>query len=134
VPDPDRKFKFDLKLPLDFLKRVNYRGVVGNQITLGIVALVVFAVIAVCSWGKIEAVYVLVPAVIFIVGIVLYSVQQTLNKHPAAVLEGSQYLEYHRIEMASKGTPLPALTPPIPDPANLTIELPKELPPPEEEG
>jgi hypothetical protein len=113
-----RKIGFDLKLPLAFLRWVNYRGVVGNQISLGIVALIVLAVIAICLWGRIEAAYLLVPAVILVLAIILFSVHKTLKENPGSVLEDALYLEHRKMDMelAAKNRPSIQLTPLIEDP------------------
>lgn len=118
--------------PLEFLHKIKYGGAVGKQITAVIVALLVLAVVAVCTWGQIKTVYFVVPGVIVILALGLFSVQRTLDKHPSlATLEGEEYLTYRKIEMeiAAKGfIELPANSKIIANPSG----LPPQLNPPKE--
>ena len=67
----------------------------GKQIAAIIVALIVLAVAIIGMWGQIVAIYFVVPGVILVLAIGLFSVQRSLDKHPnLALLEGSEYLEY----------------------------------------
>lgn len=112
--------------PLEFLHKVKYGGAVGKQIVAVVVALLVLGVVSISLWGQITAAYLVVPAVIIVLFGGLFSVHRTLDKGPSlAILEGSEYVEYSKVELAAKNMPIIPPTPAIPDPkapAMLTIE------------
>jgi hypothetical protein len=114
---PDQQWPFSK--PLEFLQRIKYGGAVGKQIAAVIVALLILGVSLICTWGQIITVYFVVPAVIIVLGIGLFSVHRTLDKHPnLAILEGAEFVEFHRLEIAAKNVPpVPILMPSIPDPS-----------------
>jgi hypothetical protein len=116
--------QWPLSKPLEFLQKVKYGGAVGKQAAVVIVALLVLGIALICNWGQIAAVYVVVPCVIAILAIGLISVQRTLDKHPnVAIMEGAEYVEFHRLELAAKNIPVLPETPLIADPASAVKQI-----------
>lgn len=137
---PPSKLQLELKLPFDFLKRANLRGVVGNITSLGIVGLIALIAIALVSiWVPAATAGLLVVAVLALIAFVTISIRRTLKEDPAAVLEDQDYLEYRKMQMeAAKDRPaIPLAVAPSADPnPPLLIEaaVTEDTPTDDEEG
>jgi hypothetical protein len=68
--------------PFSYSQRCCDSSAVGKQAAVIIVALLVLAVALICTWGQILSVYIVVPAVVVVLCVGLFSMHRTLDKHP----------------------------------------------------